>query len=171
MKARPARPTARERQIDRVAADLLPQASVITRLVARQLHGGLSRSEARVLGMLGTEPRRITELADLDGVAQPTMTVLVKRLEQRRLVSRARQPEDERVVLVRITDAGAAALTDYRSLISVTMREYLAQMSDEHIATLADASDALEALIDLLQGGAAGRAAPGAPTNQKEDIA
>jgi DNA-binding MarR family transcriptional regulator len=171
MKSRDIRPSDRQRHIDRVAAELLPQVSLLTRLVARQLDGGLSRSEARVLATLKASPRRITELAELDGVAQPTITVLAKRLEQRRLVGRARRPEDERVVMVSLTEAGAAALADYRSLISVTMREYLAQMSDEQIAALADASEALEALIELLQGGAAGKPAAGAPTGQKEAIA
>ena len=100
--------------------------------------------------MLATGPRRITELAELDGVAQPTMTVLVKRLAEHQLVTRARQPEDERVVLVRITDAGTAALTDYRSLISAAVREALVQMPDEHVAVLAQASQALDVLIDLI---------------------
>jgi DNA-binding MarR family transcriptional regulator len=169
MKPGAARSSAREEQIAQVAVNLLPQVTVLARLVARQLPSALSRSEARVLGMLEASPRRITELADLDGVAQPTMTVLVKRLEQRGLVSRARQPEDERVVMVRLTDAGATALADHRSLVSVTVRRYLADMSDEQIGVLAKATEALDALIDLVQGGAAEAPAAGSHTNQKED--
>ena len=171
MNSRTNRPTTRDSQIDRVAADLVPQASLLARLVARRLDSGISRSEARVLATLATGPRRITELAELDGVAQPTMTVLVKRLAEQQLVSRARQPEDERVVLVRITDAGQAALADYRSLIRDAVREHLVQIPDEQIAALAQASEALEALIELLQGGAAAAPAAGSRPNQKEDIA
>jgi DNA-binding MarR family transcriptional regulator len=143
--------SAREEQTALLATDLVPQAALLTRHLARQLRSGLSRSEARVLSMLSAAPRRITELAELDGVAQPTMTVLVKRLEVQGLVSRARQPEDERVVIVRITEAGAAAHADYRALIGTTMRGYLAQMSDQQVQALAEGAAALDALIDLIQ--------------------
>ncbi len=40
------------------------------------------------------------------GLDSGTLTPLLKRLEQRGLVSRGRDPEDERVVRVRLTDAG-----------------------------------------------------------------
>ena len=62
-----------------------------------------------MLRTLSAGPRRITELAELEGLAQPTMTVLVKRLEERRL-GRA-QPAmqaDGRVAVISLTGARRA---------------------------------------------------------------
>jgi DNA-binding MarR family transcriptional regulator len=59
------------------------QASTITALNrSDQIDGELSRTEVGLLNTLSTGPRRITELAELEGLAQPTMTSLVKQLEQ-----------------------------------------------------------------------------------------
>ena len=66
----------------------------------------LSRTEVGVLSTLSEGPRRITELAQTEALAQPTVTQLVDKLEGRGLVSRARSDEDGRVVIVEITPAG-----------------------------------------------------------------
>ena len=70
----------------------------------------LSRTSASVLNMLSERPRRITELAAAQAVAQPTMTVAVQRLEARGLVTRERATDDRRATNVVITDAGRATL-------------------------------------------------------------
>ncbi len=141
----------RGRQIDDLSAELVPQAALLTRLVVRQLDAAMSRSEASLLKTLTGGPRRITDLAELEGLAQPTMTVLVKRLEEQGLVARERQPEDGRVVIVRITPAGTAALSDFLAQVSATMRAYLSGMSEEQIDALTVAAGALDNLIALLQ--------------------
>src|ERR1700710_2856450 len=102
----------RAERIDYVSSRLLPGAALITRLLVRQLGGSWSRTEVRPLNTLSYGPRRITELAEFERLAQPTMTQLVKRLEQDGLVTRQRQADDGRVVLVALTDAGAAAVAD-----------------------------------------------------------
>ena len=53
-----------------------------------------------------TGPRRITDLAAIEGVAQPSMTALVNVLERAGLVERGQDPGDQRVVLVTLTAAG-----------------------------------------------------------------
>src|SRR5580700_11989256 len=50
-----------------------------------------------------TGPRRITDLAAIEGVAQPSMTALVNVLERAGLVERGQDPGDQRVVLVALT--------------------------------------------------------------------
>jgi DNA-binding MarR family transcriptional regulator len=71
----------------------------------------LSRTSTSVLALLrDTGPRRVTELAAAEAVAQPTMTTLVGRLERQGLVERHRDPGDARAVLVALTDRGRAAL-------------------------------------------------------------
>lgn len=141
----------RPAQIEYASNHLVRRASLLVRLLARQLSTGLSRSEAGVLSTLSGGPRRITTLAELEGLAQPTMTLLVKRLEEQGLVTRRRQADDGRVVLVSLTEAGAAALADYRARASAALRSHLAEMSDAQVETLAAATEALDVLIGLLQ--------------------
>ena len=100
----------RAEQIDRVSNELLPYVALLTRLLARQMSAALTRSEAGLLNTLSSGPRRITDLAELEGLAQPTTTLLVKRLEERGLVTRERPANDGRVVLVQLSQAGRAAL-------------------------------------------------------------
>jgi DNA-binding MarR family transcriptional regulator len=147
-------PTAdRRHDIDAVAGALVPAASRVTRLVLRRTAHRVSRSEAGLLGALNGGPRRITELADLEGHAQPTMTLLVKRLEAKGWVTRERDPGDRRVVLVSLTDAGAAALEDVRAAYRAVLRDHLAAMSEDEIAALMHATEALESLLAALQPG------------------
>lgn len=143
--------TVREQRARRVAVELLPQIALLTRLFVRRLGACLSRSEAALLSTLSGGPRRITELAELEGVAQPTMTLLVKRLERTGLLTRARDDADGRVVRVEITPAGAAALDAFRAQASASIRTCLDELSDAEIAALANALDPLAALVCRLQ--------------------
>jgi DNA-binding MarR family transcriptional regulator len=141
----------RSEQVDYVSSQLLPSAALLTRLLAREIGNEISRTEVGVLNILSIGPRRITELAELEGLAQPTMTVLIKRLEDRQLVKRARPADDGRVVLVSLAPQGRRVLEDARSLVSAAMHEYLADVSDAHVAALADATETLAQLITTLQ--------------------
>jgi DNA-binding MarR family transcriptional regulator len=140
----------RSQQIDVVSSRLLPAAALLTRLLVRQLGGELSRSEVGLLSTLSGGPHRITALAELEGLAQPTMTTMVKRLEQQGLVRRERQVDDGRVVLVTLTEAGTAALADYRSKARAVLGAYLSEIPDEQVQALAAATDALAGIIALL---------------------
>jgi DNA-binding MarR family transcriptional regulator len=137
--------------IDHVSKQLIPDAALLVRLLVRELGGELSRTEIGLLGTLSRGPGRITELAELEGLAQPTMTSLVKQLEQRGLVRRDRQADDGRVVLVHLTDSGAAALEDYRARARDLLSIYLAEIPDEEVQALAGATVALAELVELLQ--------------------
>jgi DNA-binding MarR family transcriptional regulator len=148
-----ARDTDRREAIDAISGALVPAASRLTRLLLRRAPQRISRSEAGLLSSLTGGPRRITELADLEGHAQPTMTLLVKRLEARGWVARRRDPADRRVVLVSLTDAGTAALEDVRAAYRTVLRDHLTAMSDAQIAALLTATEALETLLDSLQPG------------------
>src|SRR3954449_2134203 len=138
----------RAERIDYVAEQLLPHAAVVTRLLAKQVKGEISRTEAGVLNTLIAAPRRITELAELEGLAQPTMTLLVQRLEQRDWVTRERRADDGRVVLVSLTEAGSATLAEFRAQVGAALRVYMDAMSDEQIAALETATEALGSLVD-----------------------
>jgi DNA-binding MarR family transcriptional regulator len=137
--------------IDHVSKQLLPGAGLLVRLLVREVGGELSRTEVGLLSTLSDGPRRITELAKFEGLAQPTMTSLVKQLEQRGLVCRGRQADDGRVVLVQLTASGAGALEDYRARARELLGTYLAEIPDEQVEALAGATEALAQLVALLQ--------------------
>src|SRR4051794_28445389 len=138
----------RAEQIEYVAEQLLPHAAIVTRLLIKQIKSEISRTEAGVLSTLVAAPRRITELAELEGLAQPTMTLLVQRLEQRGWVKRERRADDGRVVLVSLTEDGSATLEEFRAQVGAALRVHMDGMSDEQIAALESATEALGSLVD-----------------------
>jgi DNA-binding MarR family transcriptional regulator len=104
-----------------------------------------------LLRTLSDGPRRITDLAELEGLAQPTTTILIKQLEQEGLVRRERRSDDGRVVLVDLTESGRVALEAYREGVREAIGEYLAEISDEQVVELAAATETLAQLVTLLQ--------------------
>jgi DNA-binding MarR family transcriptional regulator len=143
----------RSHRIDRISSQLLPRVAVLTRLLTSQLGCELSRTELGLLNTLSSAPRRITELADLERLAQPTLTQLVQRLEQQGFVNRERQTDDGRVVLVSLTEAGAAALADFRRRASAALGALLVELPDSEVESLAAATETMGRLVALLQQG------------------
>jgi DNA-binding MarR family transcriptional regulator len=141
----------REHAVEQVASTLLPQASLLARLVAKQACWTLTRSEGSVLSTLSEAPQRITTLAELEGLAQPTVTIIVKRLEERGWVARVRDSLDGRVVLVSITQEGRDALERFREQYRTLLREQMATMDDAEIAELVRATAALAGMVEALQ--------------------
>lgn len=141
----------RAAKLEYVAGELLQGTALLTRLLVRELDADLSRTEVGVLYSLSGGPRRITELAQMEGLAQPTMTILVKQLEKRGLVRRERHTGDGRVVLVHETNAGQRAFEDFRARATELLGAYLADIPDEQVDELAVATDAVARLITLVQ--------------------
>jgi DNA-binding MarR family transcriptional regulator len=115
------------------------------RLLART-EGDLSRTGASVLTTLTDGPRRVTELAASQNVAQPTMTVAVQRLETRGLVTRERAEDDRRATNVVITDAGRAKLAGRHAARAAYLDTRIAALDDDQRAALEAAIPALSAL-------------------------
>jgi DNA-binding MarR family transcriptional regulator len=135
-----------------VTTELLSSAAALMRLLAKQVNSELSLTEVTVLNTLHGGPRRITELAELQGLAQPTTTLLVKRLESQGLVRREHQATDGRVVLVSLEPAGARAVEDFRAQFMALLHAELATtLTDGQIESIATAAESLESLITLLQ--------------------
>jgi DNA-binding MarR family transcriptional regulator len=128
---------------------------LLTRLLVRRARPDVSRTEAGVLRTLSDAPRRITELAELEGLVKPTMTLLVQRLEQRGWVERQRYPGNGWVVLVSLTDAGRPTLERFSIQVLAPLRSQLDAMSNEGIAELQAAPETLGSLVDTLQSGVA----------------
>jgi len=143
--------TDRTAALDEIAAHLVPRASQLTRLLLSRGSRPLTRAEGGLLSTLSAGPRRITELAATEVLAQPTVTQLVDRLQKRGLVQRDRDASDGRVVLVSITDAGRATLEQLRDEYRAQLRTAAADLPDDELAALLRATEALQHLIDAVQ--------------------
>jgi DNA-binding MarR family transcriptional regulator len=135
-----------------LADELLPLAVRLARLLFQEGTGSsrVSRAQVSVLRVLRDEgPRRISELAEAEHVAQPTITKLVVRLEQEGLVTRVADPDDGRAVLVGITPSGQIQLEQMTAAAAAALTGRLEALDASDRATLAEALPALEKLIAL----------------------
>jgi DNA-binding MarR family transcriptional regulator len=141
------RAASRTEALDAVATTLLAQASRLTRLLLRTGSRELSRTEVGLLTTLTDGPRSITELADTEALAQPSVSKLVDKLEGRGLVARHRGAQDGRVVLVSIRAEGESLLNQVRGHVHAVLRDALAGLPEGDVAVLVSAGDVLERLI------------------------
>lgn len=95
-------------------------------------------------------PRRITELAASEGVTQPSVTSLVAALVRAGYVERRSDPDDKRVVMVAITEAGSAYLSSRRAITTQIFIEAVEQLSADEAVALAAAIPVVERLRDLV---------------------
>jgi DNA-binding MarR family transcriptional regulator len=120
----------------------------VSQLLRQTNRSGRSATALLTLRRLDTEgPSRITDLAAGEFVAQPTMTVLVRRLEQDGLVERAADPEDARASRIALTRAGRAeldAVREDRAALLARRLDALEPAARERLAA------ALPVLDDLL---------------------
>jgi DNA-binding MarR family transcriptional regulator len=142
----------RSRHLDELAAALPQRASALTRIFFARTTTGLSRTEVGLLAALSTRPRRVTELAAMEGITQPAVTQLVNRLERRDWVERHADERDARAVLVVLTAAGQAALDGVRAEFRALLHEEMSALGDDEVETLAAAVDILDRLIDQIGG-------------------
>jgi DNA-binding MarR family transcriptional regulator len=114
-----------------------------------EMPSDLSRTAASILRRLHeTGPQRITALAQSEPVAQPTMSVIVKRLGLRGLVERTPDPADARATLVAITPAGIETLHMRSHLRSQWFAAHLAHLGEDDRATLMAAVKILLRTLD-----------------------
>ena len=142
--------TSRAEAIDLVAAGLLAHAARLTRVLYRTGSRELTRTEAGMLRTLLERPHRITELAETETMAQPSVTQIVDRLERRGLVTRGKSPTDGRVVLVTITEAGREQFDAVREEFRGRMRGAVQELDDGALADLVTATETLSRLVEAL---------------------
>ena len=103
---------------------------------------GLSFTAAATLSSLQRRgPQRITALATAQRVTQPSMTQLLRRLEDAGLVARVADPTDGRVVLVELTAAGDQTVRDRWNTRLEHLDKALRTLSDEERARLQHAAE------------------------------
>ncbi|WP_258564889.1 MarR family winged helix-turn-helix transcriptional regulator [Streptomyces sp. WELS2] len=117
---------------------------------ARRLPRDMSLTSAATLATLErTGPRRITDLAVVEGVTQPAMTSLVRVLEESGLVERRDDASDKRVKLVCLTEAGAAYVRTRRQAGVHAFERLIGKLAGDEVEALVAALPALEHLAEL----------------------
>lgn len=115
---------------------------LLTALIRRPRE--ISLTSLSTLGTLDrTGPRRITDLAAVEGIAQPSMTALVSTLQSEGYVQRQADANDKRVALIALTEAGRAYMHARRA----SGADYLARLIDR---LPADEAEALNAAVPAL---------------------
>ena len=127
--------------------------------VLARLHGFLRRTilpdqmsltQALVLNTLRERGAlRVTDLAGIEGVRQPTCTVLVNTMEAEGWVARTVDPSDRRAVLVELTDRGREVLDGITRARAAVLGRYLDGLTDTERDALAAALPGLTRLIEL----------------------
>lgn len=119
----------------------------------RQLPRDLSWTAASALGtVVRTGPRRVTDLAVLEAVAQPSMTALVGKLERSGLVERRSGAGDQRVVLVAPTKEGEDYIRTRSRLFAEAVTDLVEKLPAGELESIVAATPALSHLLDLYDG-------------------
>ncbi len=109
---------------------------------------GLPRGSVRLLGVIARHPGggvRPGEIAEHLGMTSSNVAAGLRELDRAGLIDRRRDPEDGRQVVVELTEQGAAAVAEHRSLKVDALRDAIdGALSDAEQAQLA-------AVVPLLQ--------------------
>ena len=100
---------------------------------------GLGATEEKTLSLLGKRgPLTAGEIAAHTGLATPSVTSLLDRLESKGMVRRVRDPHDRRRVIVEPNQERLAELDRLFSSVPEVFRQLLDLYTDEQLATIAD---------------------------------
>jgi DNA-binding MarR family transcriptional regulator len=130
-----------------VAGRLRLSATRLARRLRQEADTGLSPSQLSALAAIERHgPLTLGALADHEGVAPPTVSRVVARLEEQGLLLREGDPKDRRVARVGATAEGLALLAASRRRKTEWLAARLDALSPAERAHLAAALDVLDAL-------------------------
>ena len=113
----------------------------------RLVRMGVSMAQVHIMYTLqrnGEMP--MSRLADVLHVSLSNATGLIDRIEERGFVERTRVPEDRRVVMIRVTDAGRRMLEEVDAISSDLLRSVFGRIGRSQVAAVG------RAIADLRRG-------------------
>lgn len=160
--------TAHEALLQQAAARM-PVMLRVMKLVAKRVMSehaprmaAIGEGQLRVLHVLYDDGTlQVGELATRCGVADPTVSKMLKSLEHNGLVERRIDSENRRVVWVSLTADGRSLFDEMQAAFEHGMAHVLAGLTDEQLRDLVRTMDHLE---QLLAAPSSTRAKPGAST-------
>lgn len=131
-----------------LGTDLLVTMARLTRWAARHAPTAMPAAHLRALSQIDElEPVRIGELAEADRCSQPTMSGLLRRLEERGLVERLPDSDDSRVCRITLTPAGREQLAVVRAAVGATVGEALSDLGPDELHHLEVALDVVRQML------------------------
>jgi len=132
-----------------VGVQLLATTARVTRWAGRRSTTTIPHAQLRVLSQLDDlGPSRISALATVDRCAQPTMSVLVQRLEEHGWVDRGADPDDTRASLIGLNAAGRRALQEARAAAAAPVAARLRELGEDEVRRAAGAVALLRRLLE-----------------------
>src|ERR1700722_5532973 len=108
---------------------------------------GMNSAQARtLLALHDAGPQRVTDLARLDHLKQPTMSAVLIRMERLGWVRRIEDKNDLRAVIVRLTPAGERIASELIAARTAVLQSCLDTLSATDRAAVAAALPALRKL-------------------------
>ena len=119
------------------------------RRLRQEAGGELTPSTASALATIERRgPLSPSELAELERVKRPTITRVVARLEEAKLVDRTGDPADGRASLVSITREGSQLLRRIRTRKNAYLARRLSKLDPDDLGALERAADVLERILE-----------------------
>jgi len=148
--AGPAGSQTTEELVQRIIADLRSTIGTLKCAMSERLvRLGISMAQLNIMYTLQrVGAMTMSHLADVLGVSLSNATGLVDRMEERGFIERSRVPEDRRVVIVRITEAGARMLDENEALHDALMRSVLARLDAAELPAIAHAVAEVRSALD-----------------------
>lgn len=141
--------------VDEVAAALRLSTTRLARRLRAEADMGLTPSLLSALAVVHVHgPLTLGAVAQLEGIAPPTVTKIVTKLQDQGLVERITDPSDRRVCRVATTDAGEQLLARSRARKTAWLAARLDALPADDLEVLQRASQIIESLL------AADRSAP-----------
>ena len=126
----------------------------------------LTFSQLRLLFLLAKHgPSPMSRVAEWLGVALPTASGTVERVERHGLVTRQHRLDDRRVVECGLTDDGQRLIDEMSGTRLQMMRQVLGVLNGEELAEMARL---VEAIVERLKSKTGEHRAPGASRNHEE---
>jgi DNA-binding MarR family transcriptional regulator len=135
---------------DVAVADRLHSAAIhlLRRVRAPDKQSGISPARLSALSVLVfAGPRTLGELAAAEQVRPPTMSVIVRALEQDGLVARQPSKDDARAVILRATAKGKRAMDKARRRRLALLEDLMAGCTRAEVKTLDQAAAVIERIV------------------------
>jgi DNA-binding MarR family transcriptional regulator len=127
----------------------------VARSIKYHFHHQFSREhphtpgQYRALNMILNGHRTVSDLAGIQGVSVPMLSRRVDELVSRGLITRERDPNDRRTVVLSITDKGKESLECYEEMVHEWLRTRLEQLDDGELLQLKESMSVIEKLFDV----------------------
>ena len=141
-----------------------PETAVAGSELAARLRLAITRTARRLRQSAGVElgpsamaalasierggPLTPSELAELEGMARPTATRIIARLDEEGLVERTTDPNDGRCSVITASDSGRKLLLALRERKTAYLARRLAELDADELATLDRAAAILERMLE-----------------------